>query len=77
MTKFSWSAVPGAAQYDLWVRNLTTGQDQVIREQNLKTTSFTATTGLAPANYVWWIKAINNSGLHSTWSAAGKFTVAP
>ncbi|MGV2334440.1 MAG UNVERIFIED_CONTAM: sulfatase [Planctomycetaceae bacterium] len=77
MTKFSWSAVPAQAQYDLWVRNLTTGQDQVIREQNLKTTSFTATTGLAPANYVWWIKAINNSGLHSTWSAAGKFTVAP
>jgi len=76
-TKFSWSAVPGATQYDLWVRNLTTGQDQVIRQTNLKTTSFTATTPLAPANYVWWIKAINGSGLHSSWSTAGNFVVAP
>lgn len=74
---FSWSAVPGATHYDLWVRNLSTGQDQVIREKNLNNTSFTATTALAPANYAWWIKASNDSGLQSSWSAAGKFVVAP
>jgi arylsulfatase A-like enzyme len=74
---FSWSAVPGATHYDLWVRNLSTGQDQIIREKNLKNTTYTATTALAPANYVWWIKAHNDSGLQSSWSAAGKFVVAP
>ena len=42
----SWSASNGATRYDLWVNNVSTGQSQVIRQQNLTGTSFTPGTAL-------------------------------
>ena len=73
---FSWAAVPGANRYDLWVRNLTTGQDQVIRERNLTSNNFTPITPLPPANYIWWVQAAGADGTSSKWSAGGKLVVS-
>ena len=47
---FSWTASADAVRYDLSVVN-SSGQVQVIRQQDLTTTSFTATTGLAVGSY--------------------------
>ena len=71
---FSWTSVPGADRYDLWVRNISTGQDQVIRESNLLTTSYTPTTALAQATYLWWVQAIDDAGPVGLWGG-GRFSV--
>ncbi len=71
---FTWSTVPGADRYDLWVRNLTTGQSQTIREQNLLTNSFRPVTNLPAGDYAWWVRAISNAGINGQWSPA-RFSV--
>ncbi len=71
---FAWTSIVGADRYDLWVRNFTTGQDQVIRESNLTQTSFTAATPLPNAEYLWWVRAISNNGAASLW-AGGRFSI--
>ena len=72
---FLWAAIPGANRYDLWVRNLTTGQDQVIRERNLTATNVIPGAPLPPANYIWWVQAVGADGTSSKWSAGGKLVV--
>lgn len=71
---FTWSTVPGADRYDLWVRNLTTGQSQTIREQNLLSNSFRPVTNLPNGDYAWWVRAISNAGINGQWSPA-RFSV--
>jgi hypothetical protein len=71
----SWQAIDGAARYDLWVRNLTTGQDQVIRQQNLTGTSFTATTPLPNGTYQVWVRAFNAQNQGGNWSPTHQFTI--
>jgi small neutral amino acid transporter SnatA (MarC family) len=77
---FSWSAVPLADHYDLWVNNVTTGQSQVLRNQNVSGTSWTPSTPLVQGDsYVWWVEAIASSdlGTTSSWSAAQQFSIPP
>jgi hypothetical protein len=71
----TWSASTGASCYDLWVDNTTTGQGQVIRQQNLTTTSYTPTSGLPSGTYQAWVRAINPAGDSSGWSASQTFTI--
>jgi hypothetical protein len=73
---FTWDAVDHAAHYDLWVRNLTTGQDQVIREETLLNTSFTPATSLLDGSYRWWIRAVNEAGVPGPWSAQAGFNIS-
>ncbi|MCI0380716.1 MAG: hypothetical protein L0215_24290 [Gemmataceae bacterium] len=72
---FDWSAIADAAKYDLWVNNRTTGQSQVIREQNLATDSFTPSTALALGSYRFWVRAINAAGNAGAWSGFMDFTI--
>jgi hypothetical protein len=73
---FGWNPVPGAAQYELWVNNVTTGEIQVIHETNITTTSFTATTPLTTNDtYRWWVRAIAGSGTAGEYSGSLDFTV--
>jgi hypothetical protein len=72
----TWRVVDGAARYDLWVDQLG-GQSQIIREQNLTTTSFTPTTPLAcTGNYRIWVRAISTTDEDSDWSIPLDFTIA-
>jgi hypothetical protein len=72
---FNWTAVEGADRYDLWVRNLTTGQDQVIRETDLLTTTYTPTADLPQATYLWWVQARSTiTGAAGSWGG-GRFSV--
>ena len=73
---FLWSEVPGARRYDLWVRYLTTGADQVIRETNLATPTYKPANSLPPSNYIWWVRAIGDENVTGNWSIGGRFAVA-
>lgn len=73
--EFTWTAVPGATSYDLWVRNLTSGQDNIIRERSLVQSGFQPATALPAGKYQWWVQASSASGLRSTWSTGGQFAI--
>jgi predicted phage tail protein len=72
---FSWGVAVGGVRYDLWVDDLTTGQHQVIRQQNLTTNSFTSLNALAKGSYRFWVRALNGNGNASSWSGAVDFTI--
>jgi len=74
--ELTWTAVTGAAGYDLWVDNLTTGQRQVIRELNLTATSYTPSFDLTAGTYRVWVRAIAANGPASAWSERFDFDVA-
>ena len=77
---FRWQAADGAANYDLWVDNLSTGATQVIRVTvphvaNAKDISYTPTTALTAGNYRWWVQTISLSGAKTSFSTPTDFTV--
>ncbi|MCA9064785.1 MAG: hypothetical protein KDA96_17055, partial [Planctomycetaceae bacterium] len=72
---FAWRTVDGADHYDLWVDQIG-GTQQIIRLQNLTTTSFTPSTALAAGNYRAWVRAISTTGEVSVWSLELTFTIA-
>lgn len=72
---FTWRPVDGAVRYDLWVNQIG-GQAQIIRQQNLSGTSFTASSSLPTGSYRAWIRAISSAGEASPWSREVVFAVA-
>ena len=74
--RIEWSAVEGAARYDLWVNSLTTGTGQLIRAQNISyTTPYFDTPALPQGSYVAWVRAANGNNEFSQWSTGYSFTV--
>ena len=71
---FTWIPVTDVVRYILQVDNVTTGTSQVIRENNLTTTTFTAASPLAAGDYRVWVRAISNSA-DGLWSFPLNFTV--
>lgn len=75
---FTWSPVPGAGRYALYVQNLDTSE-VVINDATLTSNSYTPGSSLVSGNYRFWVKAIDaatndfNSGL---WSNPVDFTIA-
>ena len=55
--ELSWTDVVDTDRYDLWVRNLTTGEDQIIREENLTTTNYQTALDLPGGEYRAWVRA--------------------
>jgi len=64
---FAWNAVPGAAKYDVVVRNLQNGKT-VVEERNIVGTSWTPTTPFADGPYAWWVSAITADGARGVWT---------
>ncbi|MEZ6126483.1 MAG: SdrD B-like domain-containing protein [Planctomycetaceae bacterium] len=73
----SWNAVAGAARYELWVNNLTTGAKKVIHATDLTATSLTPSSALPFGNYAAWVRAVESSGRSGDWSAVQRFNVGP
>ncbi|MEZ6063698.1 MAG: carboxypeptidase regulatory-like domain-containing protein [Planctomycetaceae bacterium] len=72
---FAWQAVDGAARYILYVERI--GDGLVFRNDNVTTTTFTATTPLSAGTYRVWVKAISSSdNVSGYWSRPLEFTVA-
>jgi predicted phage tail protein len=57
------------------VDNRSTGQRQVIHQTDLTTTSFTPLNTLPAGSYRAWVRAFNDVGQVSAWSAYRSFTV--
>ena len=73
-----WSAVPDAVKYELWVNNLTTGQNGVINRAGataLTTTSYISTENLPSGTYKIWVRGLNASGEAGLWSLPTTHTV--
>ncbi|MFN9721335.1 MAG: hypothetical protein ACK58L_21765 [Planctomycetota bacterium] len=74
--RFVFTNVEGAARYDLWVNNLSTGKVQYLRVQDIpRTATFYDPPTLPQGNYIAWIRALNGNNEASPWSAARSFTV--
>ena len=74
----TWSAVPDAARYELWVNNLTTNKPQVIYRAGtsaLTTTSYTSPVELLSGTYKIWVRGLNAQGEAGLWSAGVVHTV--
>ncbi len=71
----SWTAIPDAAHYDLWLDSVTGGQSQLVRRTDLTTTSFSMTAPLASGKYRVWVRGINSVGEAGKWSYGSLFTV--
>jgi predicted phage tail protein len=75
---FTWNPVSGADHYDVWADDTSSGQSDVLRNQRVAGTSWTATSSLqAGDHYTWWVRAVDNSGANpSAWSVPFDFSVA-
>ena len=71
----SWNAVPGSADYEIWIRNVSTGENQVLLAQ-ASGTSFTPSTDLGIGNFTVWVRTLGiNGGPASFWSAPLNFRI--
>lgn len=74
--RFVFTQVEGAARYDLWVNNLSTGKAQYLRVQDIpRTATFYDPPALPQGNYVAWIRAVNGNEEAGPWSTQRSFTV--
>src|SRR5205807_6389095 len=74
---FTWSAVPLASRYEVWLTDLTAGgAGRVIG--NSVTTFLAAPATLSRGHsYRWWVRADSANGTTGPWSAATDFAIAP
>lgn len=78
LPNYSWNAVVGAAEYQLWVDG---PSGNVIKQWYSATVcpgatcSVTASVSLAEGSHTWWVQARNGIG-PGPWSAPMRFTVA-
>ncbi len=71
----SWSSVGGAALYDVWIDNLTTGATAVIRNSSVQGTTLDL-NGLAPASYRAFVRGRDlPGGGYYLWSPGFDFEV--
>lgn len=74
---FTWSEVPHAARYDLWLNDLTTGQSAVIRHRQIMSTRFTAPFDLTRGHrYIWTVRAIDGNDEPGPWAPHRTFRLA-
>lgn len=72
---FTWTAVPGANAYYLWVTDQSTGQ-LVVNNNAVAGTSFSLSQPLALADtYMWWVGA--EVGGTTAWNNGAAFTIGP
>lgn len=72
---FTWTVPVRGVKYDLLVNNLTTQTAGVIRQNGLKTTSFTAQSNLSQGSYRVWVRAYNAANEVGDWSAPFNFNI--
>ena len=72
----TWAPLVGAVRYDVWINNVTTGQNEVVRDLNVTTNSWTPPAELPISNYRMWVRGIDASGRFAQWSVAANFRIA-
>lgn len=73
----TWTLVEGASRYAFQLDNLTTGQNSLLRDDNVTSNRFTPSGSLSPGDYRAWVRAINgNTGRPGPWSVKLEFSIA-
>lgn len=73
--QFTWTAVPGAVRYEIWVQNRQSNQG-VLHSDQLTGTSATPNTRLPAGTYQWWIRAYDRAGRQGAWSRPATFRIS-
>ena len=73
---FLWNNIPGAAKYELKLKNKTTGLDSVVIQNRTEQNSFQAPNSLGLATYQVFVRGLDASNLPGLWSTAKNFTSA-
>ena len=72
--QISWTAVPGAASYDTWLRNTTANSNLPIRSITTAT-SWTPSADIGIGRIELWVRAIRADGTAMPWSLVYRFSV--
>ncbi len=72
----NWQPIATAARYALQINNLTTGEQSVIRIDDLTDFRYTAPTAFTSGTYRIWVRAITSGNIAGPWSVQQDFTVA-
>ncbi len=72
----TWHPLPGAATYDVWVNNRTTGQAQYLRDQ-VSSNSWTPSQDMELGQYHIWVRGQAVDGFSGGWSLRQHFYVTP
>lgn len=64
---FAWNVLPGAAVYEVYLRNLNTGAT-TLYNRNVTATQFTP-SALAEGTYRWWTMGVTAEGFRSLWTS--------
>lgn len=64
--QFSWSAVPGATEYQIYISGA--GGFRIV-ESGISGTTFTPGTDLPAGSYRWWVRAVTSAQRSGPWSA--------
>ena len=73
--QFTWSRVPGASAYRIFVNVPGSPATAVIADPGSgSTATHTLTNALARNDYKWWIRPVRESGWLGPWSDASKFS---
>lgn len=80
---FEWTAASSAVRYDLWVTNMTTGANPIIRDMMVMSTAFTPDASdirgglseLPVGEYRAWVRGFNIADQTGPWSAAQNFSI--
>ena len=65
---FAWNDLPGAAKYEVLIRNRNTGAT-TINQTNTTGLSFTPSIPIADGPYRWWAIGVSAQGVRSFWTS--------
>jgi CshA-type fibril repeat protein len=72
----TWPEVPGAASYDVWVNNRSTGESQYLRDE-VTENRWTPAAEMDLAEYHIWVRARAADGFSANWGTRQHFYVTP
>lgn len=73
----TWKAVAGAANYEVWLNNVTTGEARVIHQTGITGNSLQIATDLDGGLHQLWIRAFDSNQNPASWSVVTSFNVIP
>lgn len=65
--ELSWEALPGAVSYEVYIRNLVTGQTS--QQTGILGTAYSSVSEMSAGRYQWCVRGVNSLGYASRWSS--------
>ncbi len=73
---FSWSNVATATRYEIWLEDVLQ-KSVVVHRTDLTSTTYSVPFDLSMSLYRLWVRAYDQRGVSTTWSARQEFFIAP